>query len=321
MKPLVSIIIPVYNVAVYFPHCIESILRQTYSNLEIILIDDGSKDESGKLCDLYAEKDNRIRVIHQENKGVSAARNAGLAVYSGEYLMFVDADDYISHDAVELLYNRIKSDGSSLAIGQMTEVTDEKSEIHPMYKWMYDGVMTSSEAMLHFFGAEVLPAYSCAKLFHCSAFKNVTFPPIKCREDEWIFPTILENCEKISMISQVVYYYVQRDTSAVHTKNNALGMDSVRSLLHLAEFFMSRDMVDNAKFYFNSAIYQAMGLEDITEARKLLLSSFPVSERHVLIKKDCRTLARWVVISFPLIHRPLQRWYRSCKTIYSSIKR
>ena len=95
MNSLISIIVPVYNVEKYLNECIDSIIAQTYSNIEIILVNDGSTDASGKICDEYAEKDGRIKVIHQVNAGLSAARNAGMAVATGEYLYFVDSDDYV----------------------------------------------------------------------------------------------------------------------------------------------------------------------------------------------------------------------------------
>ena len=101
ISDLISIIIPVYNVAVYLPRCLDSILAQTYKNLEIILVDDGSKDNSGKVCDEYALKDSRIKVIHQKNQGVSVARNAGLRIAKGDYIGFVDSDDYIETNMYE----------------------------------------------------------------------------------------------------------------------------------------------------------------------------------------------------------------------------
>lgn len=101
-KIKVSIIVPVYNVETYLPKCIESILTQSYSNLEIILVDDGSEDTSGKICERFAKEDLRIRVIHKENGGLSDARNAGLEVATGNYYMFVDSDDYLSSDAMKL---------------------------------------------------------------------------------------------------------------------------------------------------------------------------------------------------------------------------
>ena len=109
LQPLISVIVPCYNVEEYLPKCIESILNQTYRNLEILLVDDGSPDNCGRICDEYAAKDSRIRIIHKKNGGLSDARNAALDVMTGEYVTFIDSDDYVSDDYVEYLYKIIKN--------------------------------------------------------------------------------------------------------------------------------------------------------------------------------------------------------------------
>ena len=108
MKPLISVILPIYNVAQFLPRCIESVCRQTYDNLEIILVDDGSPDECGDICDKYAEKDNRIVVVHKQNGGLSDARNKGAEIANGEYITFIDSDDYVTDTYVEYLYSLIE---------------------------------------------------------------------------------------------------------------------------------------------------------------------------------------------------------------------
>ncbi|MBO4674921.1 MAG: glycosyltransferase [Elusimicrobiaceae bacterium] len=115
-SPLISIIVPIYNVEKYLSQCLDSIVAQTYQNLEIILVDDGSPDNCGKICDEYAAKDSRIKIIHQVNAGLSAARNAGLEIAMGEYIGFVDSDDYIESDMYEYLYGLIKRDNAAMAM-------------------------------------------------------------------------------------------------------------------------------------------------------------------------------------------------------------
>ena len=115
MTDLVSVIVPIYKVEKYLGKCVDSIINQTYKNLEIILVDDGSPDNSGKICDEYAKKDNRIKVIHKENGGLSSARNAGLDVATGEFIAFVDSDDRIHLDFVEKLYRAIKEENADIA--------------------------------------------------------------------------------------------------------------------------------------------------------------------------------------------------------------
>ena len=116
-KPLISVIVPVYNVERYLPRCIESILKQTYTNFELILVDDGTPDRSGIICDRYAEKDSRIRVIHKENGGVSTARNAGIDAAKGEWITFVDSDDWVSVKYLELLAECLDQNDYDLIVG------------------------------------------------------------------------------------------------------------------------------------------------------------------------------------------------------------
>ena len=121
---LISVIVPVYNVEKYLNRCVDSIINQTYSNLEIILINDGSTDTSGKICDEYKKRDNRIHVIHQKNGGLSAARNAGIVIANGNYFIFVDSDDLIHPQCIEILYKVIKNDCSDIVIGNYEKFDD-----------------------------------------------------------------------------------------------------------------------------------------------------------------------------------------------------
>ncbi len=129
-SPLISIIIPVYNVELYLQRCVESVIHQTYTNLEIILVDDGSPDWCGRICDRYANQDDRIRVIHQENQGASSARNAGMEIMTGEYCFFVDSDDYIDPRTIELLHDRAKAAQADLVIGN-TFIALENQKLLP----------------------------------------------------------------------------------------------------------------------------------------------------------------------------------------------
>ena len=121
-QDLISVIIPIYNVEQYLDRCIDSVKKQTYTNLEIILVDDGSPDNCGKMCDEYAEDDKRIKVIHKENGGLSDARNAGIEIATGEYITFIDSDDYVSLDYVEYMYKLLKDAGAKLSICGVMDV-------------------------------------------------------------------------------------------------------------------------------------------------------------------------------------------------------
>lgn len=150
MKPLISVILPIYNVAQFLPRCIESVCSQTYDNLEIILVDDGSPDDCGDICDKYAEKDNRIVVVHKQNGGLSDARNKGAEIANGEYITFIDSDDYVTDTYVEYLYSLIEKYHTRMSLCTHTVVFEKGNNI--IYGNGKDEVLTTEiclERMLY----------------------------------------------------------------------------------------------------------------------------------------------------------------------------
>ena len=148
--PKISVIVPVYNCKKYIKKCVDSIINQTFKDLEIILIDDGSTDESGKICDELKLKDSRIKVIHQENKGVSAARNEGVKASSGDYISFVDGDDYLSEDMYEFLYDNLKKSGADISVCGIVNCFLKEDGSEKMVKqssFNGSGVLSGKEAM------------------------------------------------------------------------------------------------------------------------------------------------------------------------------
>lgn len=206
---VISVIIPVYNVEPYLSDCIDSILTQTYSELEVILVDDGSPDNCGAICDEYAKKDARVRVIHKENGGLSDARNAGLAVCSGEYLTFVDSDDLLLPDAVEVLYELALEYDASLVIGGHVRFEGE-----PQRDTGSDCgeviVMNSTEAM-----KDTLEngCASWARLYRAEVHKDLLFPKGEINEDEAIVLRLLEAVESVVKTERKVYLYRCRHSS------------------------------------------------------------------------------------------------------------
>lgn len=208
MEPLISVIVPVYNVEPYLHKCVDSILNQTYRNLEVILVDDGSPDGCPAICDEYAEKDERVKVIHKKNGGLSDARNAGMAVAKGEYLSFVDSDDMLSANAIEILLRFAHKEDADLVIGgynRFENVFEESiNEETSVQCW------TPVEAM-----ADMLKngCASWARLYRRELHQSILFPVGEINEDEAIVLHILDHCSKIVRISAVVYYYRCRTES------------------------------------------------------------------------------------------------------------
>lgn len=211
MNPLISVVVPIYNIASYVPECIESILRQTYQDIELILVDDGSTDDSGLLCDKYGHIDTRIRVIHKPNGGLSDARNWGIEEARGEYITFIDGDDTVSQYYAEYLYAiclATKSDISicSLKKVKATETIDSKTNSE---YYVYNPERAISE-MLY---ARQFSCSACAKLFRKDLFNDIRFPLGKYSEDMFTTWKLLTKAKCIVHGKQTCYYYRYRPGS------------------------------------------------------------------------------------------------------------
>ena len=232
----ISVIIPVYNIENYVRACIESVCAQTYKDLEIILVDDGSSDNSGAICDEYAKKDARIRVIHKQNGGLSAARNDGIEAAKGKYLAFVDGDDYVEPEMYERLYKALMENDAEMSIcsfryvGGMEERND-KIEIR-------DEVLTGQEILLK---KRMSPrawgwVYAWNKLYKRELFETLRYPVGMAHEDDYVAQDLFWDIKRVVSISYRGYNYVQRATSITNTYR-ANRLDEVDSKLNRAAFY------------------------------------------------------------------------------------
>ncbi|MDT2638331.1 glycosyltransferase family 2 protein [Enterococcus dongliensis] len=206
----ISIIVPVYNVEKYLKKCVDSILNQTFKDFELILVDDGSPDSSGAICDQYAEKDSRVKVIHKKNGGLSDARNAGIEVAKGKYLGFIDSDDYIAEDMYELLHNNIVRENADLSICGIYDVYQERQAIK---KERIKRTVTSLEAMVLIFEGNNISVHAVNKLYKRKVFSGIRYPMGKYHEDSFIIVEILDKCKTVVIDSIQKYYYVHRAES------------------------------------------------------------------------------------------------------------
>ena len=228
-QPLISIIVPIYNVEKYIKKCIESILAQTYTNLELILVDDGSPDRCPVICDEFAERDNRIVVIHKKNGGLSDARNAGLDIAQGKFIGFVDGDDYIAPQMYEILFDALFKNDADMSICNYVKVNEqyeliaEKNRILPIK----DACVSPDEFMHEYtgkYGWFYVVAWN--KLYRKTLFDNLRYPKGKQHEDEFLIHRIVYKCHKIVCVNQPFYYYVEREGSIMsqfNVKNLDLG--------------------------------------------------------------------------------------------------
>lgn len=175
-QELISVIIPIYNVEKYLKKCIDSIINQTYKNLEIILVDDGSPDNCGKICDEYAKKDQRIRVIHKKNGGLSDARNAGIDIAKGKYIAFVDSDDYVEKEYIEIMYKELKKNNVKIVQCGINKISDNE-EIIDNYGYLKDELINSQRIMEEKYTKyPISNVVAWNKLYDIDLFKNIRYP-------------------------------------------------------------------------------------------------------------------------------------------------
>lgn len=226
---LISVIVPVYNMANWLDRCVESIVDQTWRALDIILVDDGSTDQSGSMCDAWAERDPRIRVIHKTNGGLSDARNAGLDVAVGDYISFIDSDDWAVVSMLEVLYKAMEKDDADMAVCNRFSAYDGRN-ICPRTCSGRSFVLTAEQALECAIRDKpvVVSAYRCwAKLFRRKVWSNLRFPKGKQREDKFIRCQTYARCKRIAVVDRPLFYYYQRADSLAHSFSEQIAMDSL----------------------------------------------------------------------------------------------
>jgi glycosyltransferase involved in cell wall biosynthesis len=233
-EPLISVIVPVYGVEKYINKCLDSIINQTYENLEIILVDDGSKDSSGRICDEYALKDERIRVFHKSNGGLSDARNFGIEQSTGEFITFIDSDDYIDLDYIEFLYHLIKK-GYDLAVCSLHVVYTSNG--HVCDKGNGREIVVSGKKCIEMMCYhDEVDTCAYAKLAHRRLFSKVRYPKGKLFEDIGTTYLLFDQCDKIICSFVPKYYYVIRENSIVTSSFNLHKLDLIEMTNQMARY-------------------------------------------------------------------------------------
>lgn len=225
---LISVVVPVYNVEKYLKRCVDSILTQTYTNLEVILIDDGSTDASSNICNEYVDKDRRVRVRHQQNGGLSAARNTGISIAKGDYIAFVDSDDFIHPQMIECLYKGMSENKVMLSVCGFKEVSSDDTMENEFDENGYR-VYTAKELLNMYYDYDekktlVIAAWN--KLYHRDLLLTYNFPAGKLYEDVYTTPKLLFTAEKICVNNSPLYYYFQRPDSIMHSMDSRKKFDN-----------------------------------------------------------------------------------------------
>ena len=281
-KPLLSIIVPVYDVERYLPKCIDSILAQTFTDFELILVEDGSPDNCPALCDAAAAKDARIRVIHQKNGGLSAARNAGLDAARGEWIGFVDSDDYIAPEMYEVLYKAVQRTGADLALCDYAEVDETGALCPPMHISLAEQVFTGRELLKNATDSTIQPAWN--KLYRRDVFAQLRYPEGKLNED---LSEVCLQIQKAVVVPKALYYYVQRGGSIMSGNKTLRHFDAAEAAQRYWDCLVENGAYDAlanaAKFTMGSVsrVYRQLppALRKAPRSREMLRMQFEVVSR------------------------------------------
>lgn len=310
MHDLISVIIPVYNVEEYLCRCVDSVLDQTYRNTEILLVDDGSPDNCPAICDEYARQDARVRVLHQENKGLSGARNAGIDVAKGQWLAFVDSDDYLAPDFLERLLDACERTGSDLSVCRWEYVRGEKIPEHGTGETR---VYTGREMLANLYlpdGAYFVVAWN--KLYRRELFEEIRYPLGKIHEDEATTYRIYDKVRQAAYVDRSLYGYFVTPVS-ITRGFNPRRMDWVTAVAERIDFFEEKGcrelMVPGLQALADGSIDIYFGMRD----------QLPGSEKQqekiqTLIREGLRRVKKYG--KFPLRTEIGYRLFLACPGLY-----
>ena len=250
MNEMISVIVPIFNVEKFLPECIESILNQTYRNIEVILVDDESPDNCGKICDDYAKKDDRVQVIHKKNGGLSDARNAGLEVFRGEFVTFIDSDDYIETIFLETLYNLIKKHNCSISQVGTKRIDENGRELNLKLTVDKEFLILDKREVVVGLLTRTLNCSSCCNLYTKAVFEKVRFTKGKLNEDLLMWSDLVYVINNMAIVNTCLYNYRERRGSLTTS------LSSVRCY---------RDAIDNAELWKEKLINHGIELGDVPD--------------------------------------------------------
>ena len=319
---IISIVVPVYNVEKYLPECIDSLISQTYSNIEIILVNDGSTDNSGEICDNYSKIDNRIKVIHKENGGLSDARNEGLKNISGKLIMFIDSDDYIDRNLVETLYKNLIKEQADISISAYSILLKNKTkDICTSNTYL---TLNNKESIDYMYRLKYYSPMISSKLFRIELFDNIYFPVGKLCEDQYTLYKLLYKAQKVVFDSNAKYYYRQRKSSIINSdiyKTNDC-IESTKQIMNFVEDKFNEDIesvtlnhVLLTLLYYNSLIKHKIYF---SKQNKEIISIIKL-HRKLIKKTNILSNIKKVQIYLFLYFRPLYIIFYKIYTCFRKI--
>ena len=228
----ISVIVPVYNVEQYLPRCLDSILEQTFSNFEIILVDDGTEDRGGYICDDYASRDKRIRVIHQKNVGLAQARKNGLSVAQGQYVMFVDSDDWVDNQMLEIMYRQAIKEDANAVCAQCRRVDEKGCTLNKSQRFKTIICDNQKAMAYHMHVTRFLSTSACAKLISRDLMQSVSFENnLAIGEEHDMVAQVILNASKLIIMDDIFYNYFLRSNSISRAGYNARYANSLNNYL------------------------------------------------------------------------------------------
>ena len=248
-KQKISIIIPIYKVEKYLNKCVQSVVNQTYKNLEIFLVDDGSPDNCPKMCDDWAEKDSRIQVIHKKNGGLSDARNFGIEKATGDYIMFLDSDDYIHEEICKTLLNLITKYDAEISMCDACDVNENEQKIICNNKTtteINEQVFNKDELIKMLLNRDIKYFMTAwAKLYKTELFKTLRYDVGKIHEDEFILHKLINQTNKLAYVNLPYYYYLQREGSIMQSKKEKSYIDTLEAFEQRFKFLIENTNLKN----------------------------------------------------------------------------
>lgn len=319
---LISVIVPVYNVEKYLDRCVESIVNQTYTNLEIILVDDGSPDGCPAMCDFWAKKDRRIKAIHKKNGGLSDARNVGVSISSGEYIGFVDSDDWIAPEMYERLYESIQRSNSDISACSVQMVWENSITPNRMLVQPQNLILNREDAIEALIKETAIKAPVWYKLYNYNLLRGITFKKGKYHEDDYWSYQVVDRAERISIIEYLGYYYWQRVDSIMGKPYSLNRLDQLEAYCERCDYYFGKE-----RRLYNLALLSlweacifhgvmARGYLEKEDRRKTYSIISEIKEKYPIkkeaYKKEKISHKLWIEIakiSFPLVCE-IKHWLR-----------
>lgn len=302
----IAVIVPVYNIEEYLSRCIDSILGQTFNDFRLILVNDGSTDRSGDICDEYKEKDSRIKVIHQENMGLSMARNNGIQNSKEDYITFIDSDDYVHKDMLKILYRNLKKYKGDISVCQFKlsyedeKIEDEESENHSFAR-------NNRQAVdMIVGGSDVGMIVAWGKVYKRSLFENTKYPKGKYHEDEFVTYKLLYNAKRVVINTQELYYYTQRKQSITGEPYSLKRLEKLEALKEAIDFFKElneKELETRARIRYLMNIqigYYKVRYEmsDQQDTLKKLKSEYDLNYKYTMKNKYKLTIRNKIMLTF-----------------------